>query len=259
MRLKTFLFIVALFMLIICSRTEKVTEVIDGDTFRTEAGHTIRLLGMNAPEVDYPGGDIAKHVLAGLLMDEEVRLERDLTDKDDYGRLLRYVFVGDLNVNAEMVRLGYAELRFYPPDTLYAAEMREVEKIAIRNRYGLWAFPVFQVSDTTDTGYAGHRERPKDTDIIAWDEADRYYNQTKIVEGKIVASNNTGKVCFLNFHRDWRRYFTAVIFASDFDKFPAHPEGYYLNRQVRVKGLIKEYRGKPEIILKSPSQIELLD
>ncbi|UCD20065.1 MAG: thermonuclease family protein, partial [candidate division WOR-3 bacterium] len=193
------------------------------------------------------------------IMNKDVRLERDLTDRDDYGRLLRYVFVGDLNVNAEMVRLGYAELRFYPPDTLYAALMREMEKLAIRNRHGLWAFPVFQISDTTDTMIAGTAARLKGIEIIPWDEADNYYNETKIVEGKIVASNNTGKVCFLNFHRDWRRYFTAVIFASDFDKFPPHPESHYLNRRVRVKGLIKEYRGKPEIILKNRSQIEIID
>jgi micrococcal nuclease len=78
------------------------------------------------------------------------------------------------------------------------------------------------------------------------------------VEGTIVVSNNTGKVCFLNFDRDWKNNFTAVIFASDFASFPAHPEDYYLNRTVQVTGLIKEYKGKPEIIVKSPSQIKIV-
>ena len=158
-----------------------------------------------------------------------------------------------------MIRMGYAELRFYPPDTLYYRDMRELEKSAIRNRSALWAFPVFQVSDTTDTIRPKSLQQPKDADVISWRDAGKYYGQIKVVEGKIVASNNTGKVCFLNFHKDWRRYFTAVIFASDFDKFPAHPEDYFLNRVVRVRGLIKEYRDKPEIILKSPNQIEILD
>jgi micrococcal nuclease len=63
----------------------------------------------------------------------------------------------------------------------------------------------------------------------------------------------------LNFHKDWRKYFTTVIFSSDFDKFPPFPEEYYLHRVVRITGLIKEYRGKPEIILKSPSQIEIIE
>ena len=242
-----------------CARTERVTEVIDGDTFKTGRGNTVRLSGINAPEIHDPGGDIAKHMLAHMVMGENVRLERDITDQDDYGRLLRYVFVGDVFVNAEMVRMGYAELRFYSPDTHYLDDMRELEKIAIRNRQGLWAFPVFQVPDTTETVLAKDLEKGKGVDVIPWRDADQYYGQTKIVEGRIVASNNTGKVCFLNFHKNWRRYFTAVIFASDFDKFPDHPEDYYLNRMVRVRGLVKEYRGKPEIILKSANQIEIIE
>ena len=250
---------VILIIYLACIREEKVSEVIDGDTFKTEAGSTVRLLGINAPEINDAGGDIAKQMLVCLIRGRNVRLERDLTDKDDYGRLLRYVYVDTIFVNAEMIRLGFAELRFFPPDTLYAADMKGLERTAIRNRRGLWAFPVFQISDTTDMVVIHPVREGKDIEVISWSDAARYYGQTVTVEGKVVASNNTGKVCFLNFHKDWRRHFTAVIFASDFDKFPSHPEDYYLNRVVRVRGLVKEYRGKPEIILKSPSQIELID
>ncbi len=259
MNFRMLLYVFLLSLFVFCARTDKVTEVIDGDTFKTETGISVRLLGINAPEITDPGGDIAKHALAWMIMGKNVRMKMDVTDKDDYGRLLRYVFVDDVNVNAEMIRLGYAELRFYPPDTMYIEEMRDMEKIAIRNHNGLWALPVFQFSDTTEALVTKTVTPSGDLDVIAWREADQYYNQTKIVEGKIVASNNTGKVCFLNFHKDWRRYFTAVIFASDFNKFPEHPEYYYLNRTVRVRGLVKEYRGKPEIILKSPSQIEIIN
>jgi micrococcal nuclease len=248
-----------LFLLFFCTRTERVTEVIDGDTFKTETGTTVRLLGINAPEIGNAGADIAKEMLAFLLMGKTVRLQRDMTDKDDYGRSLRYVFAGGKFVNAELVRLGCAEVRFYPPDTLYADKMRDLEKTAIRNKRGLWAFPIFQISDTTDTIGGVAAGSLHDTDAISWRDAGEYYGQTMTVEGKIVVTNNTGKVCFLNFHEDWRRCFTAVIFASDFDKFPAHPEDHYLNRFVRVRGLIKEYRDKPEIILKSPVQIEIIN
>ena len=75
------------------------------------------------------------------------------------------------------------------------------------------------------------------------------------MEGVIVASKNTGKVCYLNFDMDYKRYFTAVIFASDFSKFPPSPENHYLNKKARVRGIPKEYQGKSEIILKNPSQI----
>ena len=93
---------------------------------------------------------------------------------------------------------------------------------------------------------------------VRWDEADKYYGQTVTVTGKIVATHNSGKACFLNFHPNYKKYFTAVIFASDFGKFPLNPESYYLDKDVKVTGLVKEYQGKPEIILKDPSQIEIV-
>lgn len=95
-------------------------------------------------------------------------------------------------------------------------------------------------------------------DIVNWKDADKYYGQNKTVEGTIVMTKCTPKVCFLNFHPDYKTYFTAVIFASDFSNFPANPDMYYRNKKVRVTGLIKEYQGKPEIILNSPSQIEIV-
>ena len=73
-----------------------------------------------------------------------------------------------------------------------------------------------------------------------------------------MAAYNSGKACFLNFHKDYSRFFTAVIFASAFSRFPVTPESYYLGKKVRVSGYIKEYRGKPEIILEYPDQIEIL-
>jgi len=257
-KLRWFL-LIPLFILFYCCKANKVTEVIDGDTFKIESGMAVRLLGINAPEMLDPGGDIAKEFLTLLILNEKVRLEKDMTDKDDYGRLLRYVYLDGEFINGELVRMGYAEAQFYPPDTLHQKELRELEKIAIRNRRGLWSFPVFQVPDTTGTVFSGVTTKEIKGVIISWRDAAKYYGQTKIVEGQIVASNNTGKVCFLNFHRDWKHYFTAVIFASDFNKFPPNPEDYYLNRKVRVTGLIKEYKDKPEIILKAPMQIEIIE
>lgn len=97
-----------------------------------------------------------------------------------------------------------------------------------------------------------------DIKVISWEDADKYYGETVIVEGTIVATYNSGKACFLNFHRNWKRYFTVVIFRSDFRKFSYPPEEYYKDKKVRVKGTIKEYQGKPEIIMRNPSQIRVI-
>ena len=93
---------------------------------------------------------------------------------------------------------------------------------------------------------------------VHWDQADKYYGQTVTVTGKVVATHNSGKACFLNFHQDWKHNFSAVIFVSDFAKFPPNPEQFYLNKEVKVTGLVKEYQGKPEIILNDPTQIQIV-
>ncbi|MBP6059617.1 MAG: hypothetical protein KA522_02475 [Candidatus Saccharicenans sp.] len=104
----------------------------------------------------------------------------------------------------------------------------------------------------------GLRSGSKPEKGISWEEAASYYGQTVWVRGKVVAANNTGKVCFLNFHRNWKRYFTVVIFASSFSLFPEPPEKLYLNKEIRVYGCLREYQGKPEIIVESPDQIEIV-
>lgn len=94
--------------------------------------------------------------------------------------------------------------------------------------------------------------------VISWQDAAKHYGEYATVEGTIVATHNSGKACFLNFHPDYKRYFTAVIFASAFSRFSANPENYYNGKKVHVSGYIKEHKGHPEIILNDPSQIEIL-
>lgn len=96
------------------------------------------------------------------------------------------------------------------------------------------------------------------TKIISWKDTHEYYGQYVTVEGKIVRTHNSEKVCFLNFHENWKRYFTAVIFAKDFHKFPENPEDYYYLKTVHVTGFVKEHQGKPEIILEELSQIKII-
>lgn len=63
---------------------------------------------------------------------------------------------------------------------------------------------------------------------------------------------------FLDFHEDYRMYFKAVIFATDWDKFPTPPEELFLGKLVRITGLVREYQGAPEIIVEEPAQIEIV-
>jgi len=92
------------------------------------------------------------------------------------------------------------------------------------------------------------------------------YNQPdKIVtvEGDIVrtyyARDSKGQPTFLNFHDPYEGYFVAVIWGDDRVKFPPNPESYYLYKKVRIKGKIEIYKGDPEIILRQPSQIWVVE
>jgi micrococcal nuclease len=147
-----------------------------------------------------------------------------------------------------MIRQGYAEARYLPESPIrdYYIQLEIQAKIA---RAGLWSYNVFQSRSEVDW----------DTDIpvIDWAEADNYYNQYVIIEGIIINTFNSGKVCFLNFHPDYQ-YCTAVIFACDIPGFADTPDIYYLGRKVQIIGIIKEYRGSPEIIVKTPDQIKIL-
>jgi micrococcal nuclease len=70
-----------------------------------------------------------------------VRLELDVQSWDRYQRLLAYVYVGDLMVNAELVRQGYAQVATYPPNVRYADRFRQLQQEARAAGAGCWKAP----------------------------------------------------------------------------------------------------------------------
>ena len=129
----------------------KVSKVIDGDTIEVSlSGKTerVRLIGIDSPEVlderkpvqcfGKEASDKAKEILTG----KTIVLESDPTqeDKDEYGRLLRYVFLDDLNFNKFMVSEGYArEYTFKGKSYKQQLEFEDMEGRALESKKGLWA------------------------------------------------------------------------------------------------------------------------
>ena len=95
--------------------------------------------------------------------------------------------------------------------------------------------------------------------LISWETAGNYIDKKVTVQGEIIRSFNSGDACFLNFHRNFTRYISIVIFKNRFERFPPHPETFYLNKTIRVKGKIKDYEGRPEMVIEDPRQIEILE
>ncbi len=116
--------------------------MIDGDTITIEGGYRVRYIGIDTPEI-HPDleafGIEAWEANRRLVEGKEVRLEQDVSEKDKYGRLLRYVWVDGIFVNAEMVRQGLAQAKAYPPDTKYQDYLEQMEAEAREAGRGMWA------------------------------------------------------------------------------------------------------------------------
>lgn len=125
-----------------------VTRVVDGDTIEVNLGgviYKVRYIGIDTPETVHPTqpvecfGHEASAKNSELVAGKMVRLEKDVSETDKYGRLLRYVWVGDIFVNDYLVRQGYAYASTYPPDVKYADQFAQAQTEAVENNRGLWA------------------------------------------------------------------------------------------------------------------------
>lgn len=136
-----------------------VKKVIDGDTVQLDTGETVRYLGIDTPEVFRKEGGTefyareATRYNKKLVFMKKVRLEFDVEKKDQYGRLLSYVFVKDVFVNAELVRHGYAKAYIKPPNVKYKDLLLANQKKAMDEEKGLWQ----EKKRDTETSYIGNK------------------------------------------------------------------------------------------------------
>jgi micrococcal nuclease len=122
----------------------KVVAVLDGDTIVISGGDKVRYTGLNTPETHHPDklpeycGREAFEANRRLVAGKTVRLEFDQQHRDKYGRLLAYVYVGNLFVNAELIRQGYAQVSTYKENQRYHVEFTSLQRSALEARRGLW-------------------------------------------------------------------------------------------------------------------------
>lgn len=119
-----------------------VSRVTDGDTLRLRDGRRVRLIQIDAPEVGECYATASGRMLVRRLPPgTRILVARDpaLDERDDYGRLLRYVFVLPFNVNVDLVREGSAAPYFFRGRRgTYADELLDAVREARRERRGLW-------------------------------------------------------------------------------------------------------------------------
>lgn len=118
-----------------------VTQVIDGQTIEVDINgqrQLVRYLGIDIPETETACGALAAEFNRELVESKQVRLETDIMGwlTTPEGHLLRYVYVGELFVNATLIEKGYANNASTPPHTLYAADFEKLEAQAREARVG---------------------------------------------------------------------------------------------------------------------------
>lgn len=118
---------------------QKVINVVDGDTLKLESGEVVRLIGVDAPETNKECYSLeAAKKLEELTLNQEIKLEKDVSETDRYQRLLRYIWVGERLINEILVQEGYAKAYPYPPDVKYKNKLAEAENKAKEEGKGLW-------------------------------------------------------------------------------------------------------------------------
>ena len=117
----------------------KVFQVVDGDTIELANGQKVRLLGIDAPEKWQQYYEEAGSRLEQLVKGKEVFLEKDVSNRDSYGRLLRYVYIGSLFVNLQLVKEGYARALVTAPNLKYQTIFLKAENEARAKRIGIWS------------------------------------------------------------------------------------------------------------------------
>lgn len=129
-----------------------VTKVVDGDTIEVsinEKIYRVRFIGVDTPETVDPRrpvgcfGKEASGETKRLVDGEEIILQKDVSETDKYGRLLRYIYLplGEgkyLFINDYLIRQGFAKVSTYPPDVKYNEQFIEAQREAVANQRGLW-------------------------------------------------------------------------------------------------------------------------
>lgn len=228
--------------------THQVRQVIDGDTLTLDNGKSIRLLGIQAPEISHkitapsqPFGMAASRALSDLTLHKKITLYYGTTKKDRYHRILAQLQTEDGKwVQEELLKTGMAMVYSFPDNRGLVEDMLIFERTARKNKKGLWDHPYYQIRDA-------HRPNSIADDF-------------QLVEGTVYKLTPTSRFVYINFEKDWKTDFTILIepdlYATLNDPrfLPQNIKG----KRIRIRGRVHQKNG-PMIELTHPEQLEFLN
>ncbi|MCK4857191.1 MAG: thermonuclease family protein [candidate division Zixibacteria bacterium] len=137
--------------------------IIDGDTFRDQEGNRVRLLGIDAPEKGEPFYRQASEKLTSLITKEPLLLKSGSRAYDRYGRILAFVYIETLLVNASLLEEGLARTYFFPEefeDQELVEYLCAAQRRARAASRGIWSLPPPPAADRyfgNESSYRFHR------------------------------------------------------------------------------------------------------
>jgi micrococcal nuclease len=236
------------------SKEYEVLKVVDGDTVILNDGLKtyLRYIGINSPEIlthESPGepfSSAARQLNEKLLQGKKIKLEFDRERYDQYGRMLAYIFVGELFVNEQIVRNGLATSLKIKPNIKYIDRIQKAEEEAKKHRRGIWSDKANFISPKENREF-----------FIKPHQAGRYIGQRVVTAGKITNFRKSEKVIVLKMDGD----FDVIIFSNswkNFNFFGIEPQSDYIGFPVEVIGRVKQYKGKPQIVVNHPITLKKL-
>ncbi|WP_311480772.1 thermonuclease family protein [uncultured Anaerococcus sp.] len=172
----------------------KVKYAVDGDTIWVDIDgkdEKVRFVGVNTPEIAKDGkpaefmADEAKDFTNSILKNKEIYLEKDISDRDKYDRLLRYIWLEEPSTNPSLsdiekntlngilVKEGLAYANYYKPDIKYQEYLKELERSAQDNKLGIWSDGTEQKEEKIDqTHLIKGNKNSKVYHLPEWDSYD---------------------------------------------------------------------------------------
>lgn len=182
----------------------KVVRVVDGDTYVISFNgkdEKIRIIGVDTPESvhsnstkNVPEGKIASDYVKNLLDGKTIGLEFDVQERDKYGRLLGYVYLGETMINKHLLEEGYAKLATFPPNVKYVDELTQIQTKARDNNKGFWknnAFTSNTENKNSNTSSKKEEQRKTSGKYIGSISSDKFHKPSCKWAKNIKSHNET--------------------------------------------------------------------
>ena len=221
----------------------RVIAVYDGDTIqirlKDKQSWKVRLIGVNAPEIEVGReemqfrAEMSKKFVFHKLYQKKVRLSYESEIVDQYGRLLAYIWTEEEGLfNKFIISEGFASA-YLIFDFQYREEFKEAERVARRDEKGYWKRGAYRRVEA---------EKAKD-----------FVGQLVAVEFNCARVQKKGKFIYLYSSGE---KFSALISKKEISSFQT-PQSYRA-KDLSVSGFLEEYKGKLQIMVFFPFQVEII-